>query len=58
MNTASWLWPQWTMLSLMLLTLVGVASLHGKPRPDFNGFVGFFNFGLSMWLLIEGGFFS
>lgn len=56
--TAAWAWPQWTFFILMLLTLIGHASNHGKERPNYNGFIALINFGLMMFILIAGGFFA
>lgn len=58
MNTDNWDWPQWVMLFLLLLTLVATICLHDRPRPNVNGFFGFVNFSITMWLLIAGGFFK
>lgn len=57
--TSTWHWPQWTWLILALLTLIVHAGNHGQPRTgEFNGFVGFLNFGLALFILACGGFFS
>jgi len=58
MNTATWLWPQWTMIVMSIMALIGCTVNHGKDRPPYNGFVALVNFGLCIWILAEGGFFS
>lgn len=56
--TTNWGWPQWTLLGLMLLSLIINCTSHGKPREPYNGFVSLIGFGLSMFILICGGFFK
>ncbi|CAN7496076.1 hypothetical protein LJR231_003482 [Phyllobacterium sp. LjRoot231] len=57
-NTALWAWPQWTLLFLEALTLIGYCGLHGKPRVDYNFAHGIINFAITMGLLVFGGVFS
>ena len=56
--TAGWGWPQWALLRLMALTLLGHGVNHGKPREPHNGFLGSFDFALTLFILIAGGFFA
>lgn len=56
--TTNWGWPQWTLLVLMLFSLIINCTSHGKPREPYNGFAGLISFGLSMFILICGGFFK
>jgi predicted exporter len=56
--TAAWHWPQWTLLVLLVLALLGHAVKHGQPRDNHNAFLAFIDFGLTMFILIAGGFFA
>lgn len=55
---SNWGWPQYVYLILALLTVIGNISLHGKPRPDYNGYLGLCNFLIAFCLLTAGGFFA
>lgn len=57
-DIASWGLPQWIYMLLALLTVVGAIAMHGKQRPDYNGYVGLCNFLLAFILLAWGGFFA
>lgn len=51
-------WPQWTVIIVMLIELIGTRLLHGRPRRNYNiGSVIFDCAGL-LTILIFGGFFS
>ena len=56
--TATWGWPQWTILVLAAWTMIWKASRHGKPRDNHSGFEGVFDFALLMFILTAGGFFA
>lgn len=67
--TATWGWPQWTLLAVLILSLLYHCHRHGDPRVEtqgerkgqperFNGFVALTRFALLMFVLIAGGFFS
>jgi hypothetical protein len=67
--TATWGWPQWAILVMMVLSLMIFASKHGderletsgerKGKPErYNAFVAIIRFGIIMFILIAGGFFS
>lgn len=55
---SNWGWPQYIYMTLSLLTLLAQITLSGKPRPDYNGYVGLSNFLLAFCLLTAGGFFA
>lgn len=56
--TSAWGWPQWTMVVGMTLGLIIQAAYHGKPREAFSFPIGLVSFGLNLFILICGGFFS
>ena len=56
--TANWHWPQWTLLILLVLSLIINTGNHGKPREPYNGFTSLISFGMWMFFLVCGGFFS
>lgn len=67
--TASWGWPQWTLLILLFLSFAIKASQHGKEKLEtvgerkglperYNGFLAIGAFALWMFILIAGGFFA
>ena len=52
-----WHWQQWVWMIMELVTLATYLVNHGKPRGNYTALAGVFNFAVSMWLLISGGFF-
>ena len=57
-DAANWGWPQYIWLFLEGMTLVAVIAMHGKDRPDYNGYAGTLNFLVSFLLVSFGGFLS
>lgn len=56
--TETWNWPQWTLLILYFLSMLGHAISHGKPRADYSFPTAVMSFALVMFVLIAGGFFA
>jgi hypothetical protein len=56
--TAPWGWPQWTFLILLTLSLAIRCVNHGEPRSPHNGLIALVDFGIVVFLLTAGGFFS
>jgi hypothetical protein len=52
------MWPQWTMLFLLVFGLGISAAEHGKPRTNHNFWVQFMTTSLTIGLLYLGGFFK
>ena len=52
------MWPQWTMLFLMVLGLGITIGLHGKPRPNYSIWTDLIASAISFTLLYFGGFFK
>lgn len=57
-NTSNWEWPQWTMMSLSVLSLILCIKDHGKLRPPQNAVVSVISFLISILLLAFGGWFK
>lgn len=58
-DASTWGWPQWTWVIIALIGLLGHAANHGKPREtEWNGFMSLISFGLSIFILSQGGFFG
>lgn len=68
-ETATWGWPQWTILVLWFLGFGLTAMKHGQQRlvetgahkgePEkYNGFLALSKVALWMFVLIAGGFFA
>lgn len=55
--TANWGWPQWAVVVLTALSLLIVSSMHGKPREPWNAFTSLVGSGITLFILIAGGFF-
>jgi hypothetical protein len=56
--TATWGWPQWAILIMMMLYLIIGTAMHGKPRPAYDGFAVCIGFAISLFILIATGFFA
>jgi hypothetical protein len=56
--TQNWLWPQWTVVTMMSLSLLISIAKDGKPRGNFEAGYSIANFLLWMILLNCGGFFK
>lgn len=56
--TAVWHWPQWTLLIMMTISLIGNCSLHRKERPPYNAPLAMVGFMISLFILSCGGFFG
>jgi hypothetical protein len=68
-ETASWGWPQWTLLILMFLGFIYHAGQHGNERLEtagvrkgqperYNAFMKLASSALLLFILIAGGFFQ
>ena len=67
--TATWHWPQWAFLFILLMRLAWLSSNHGKPMLEiagedkgkprkYNGFTAITTTVIWVSILICGGFFS
>ena len=57
--TANWHWPQWTWVTFVVIQLFASAILHDKDRTgEYNAFVNSVSIGVSVFILICGGFFK
>jgi hypothetical protein len=58
-HTELWGWPQWTMISIAVLSALMVISMHGMPRTGtYNAVVTVLLTGLQIYILAKGGFFG
>ena len=51
-------WPEFILLTLYAAALIIGTLNHGKPRPDYNVWIGLASLLISLLLLTWGGFFS
>jgi len=51
-------WPQITWIALAAIGIGVNMALHGKPRGNYSVWSSLIGVGLSVWLLVAGGFFS
>jgi len=56
--TLHWHWPQWTYLTLILLSLASHCRKHGQPRDPYNAFDALIAFMITIFILTCGGFFA
>lgn len=67
--TATWFWPQWTVVALLFVGFAMNATRHGKPRlveygadkgkPEArDGFTALARVAIWLFVLIAGGFFA
>jgi len=52
------MWPQWTVLFIMVLGLGLAMGMHGKPREPHNWIISFIAAAINFTLLYFGGFFK
>lgn len=52
------MWPQYTILALVLVGLGASLSDHGRPRSAENAWTTLIAAVLNLWLLYMGGFFK
>jgi len=51
-------WPQWVLIILMGVELLGVAHLHGTPRKPYEFWGVLVDTAIMTFLLWKGGFFG
>ena len=56
--TATWFWPQWVLVAIVLFNLTVAAATHGKPRDNRNAFSAFIDLSVLLFILTAGGFFA
>lgn len=54
----NWHWPQYVLAGIMCVEFGFQFAMHGKPRQDYNAFVGIAAAGTIVALLYFGGFWS
>lgn len=55
----AWEWPQWTYASLMVLSVMANAYLHGRPRnASYSGPGAIIGTAFTAFILYKGGFWS
>jgi hypothetical protein len=52
------MWPQWTYLALLILSLGIAMGTHGQPRTPINAWTQFIGTLIAFALLYFGGFFK
>lgn len=58
-NIGNWSWPQWAMIILWIAAFLLEAFNHNQPkRGKRNVFTGMIGVGISMFIIISGGFFK
>lgn len=51
-------WPQFVLVTLMLIALGISLARHNQPQPLTNGYTSLISTIITLWLLYAGGFFG